>query len=135
MACHHHDLADLSVPAQERKMESLAEQQRRWPFDLEKGPMIRIDQSSLAPDHRSVHVALPSLCADAMGLKYWQSMRLIVLPQALKISIPGIVNSFIGLYKDSTLVIVIGNNSRYDNVAIQDGFRWWNPATRRRRSG
>ncbi|MEK9671671.1 MAG: amino acid ABC transporter permease [Rhodospirillaceae bacterium] len=46
--------------------------------------------------------------ADAMGLKYWQSMRLIVLPQALKISIPGIVNTFIGLYKDTTLVIVIG---------------------------
>ncbi len=46
--------------------------------------------------------------ADAMGLKYWQCMRLIVLPQALKISIPGIVNTFIGLYKDTTLVIVIG---------------------------
>lgn len=46
--------------------------------------------------------------ADAMGLKYWASMRLIVLPQALKISIPGIVNTFIGLYKDSTLVIIIG---------------------------
>ena len=46
--------------------------------------------------------------ADAMGLKYWQSMRLIVLPQALKISIPAIVNTFIGLYKDSVLVIVIG---------------------------
>ncbi|MBX2886640.1 MAG: amino acid ABC transporter permease [Granulosicoccus sp.] len=46
--------------------------------------------------------------ADAMGLKYWPSMRLIVLPQALKISIPGIVNTFIGLYKDTTLVIVIG---------------------------
>lgn len=46
--------------------------------------------------------------ADAMGLKYWQSMRLIVLPQALKISIPGIVNTFIGLYKDTTLVIIIG---------------------------
>ena len=46
--------------------------------------------------------------ADAMGLKYWQSMRLIILPQALKISIPGIVNTFIGLYKDSTLVVVIG---------------------------
>jgi general L-amino acid transport system permease protein len=46
--------------------------------------------------------------ADSMGLKYWQSMRLIILPQALKISIPGIVNTFIGLYKDSTLVIVIG---------------------------
>ena len=46
--------------------------------------------------------------ADGMGLKYWQSMRLIVLPQALKISIPGIVNTFIGLYKDSVLVIIIG---------------------------
>lgn len=46
--------------------------------------------------------------ADSMGLKYWQSMRLIVLPQALKISIPGIVNTFIGLYKDTTLVIIIG---------------------------
>ena len=46
--------------------------------------------------------------ADSMGLKYWQSMRLIILPQAMKISIPGIVNTFIGLYKDSTLVIVIG---------------------------
>lgn len=46
--------------------------------------------------------------AESMGLKYWQSMRLIVLPQALKISIPGIVNTFIGLFKDTTLVIVIG---------------------------
>lgn len=46
--------------------------------------------------------------ADSMGLKYWQSMRQIVLPQALKISIPGIVNSFIALFKDTTLVIVIG---------------------------
>lgn len=46
--------------------------------------------------------------AEAMGLKYWQSMRLIVLPQALKISIPGIVNTFIGLFKDTTLVIIIG---------------------------
>jgi len=49
-----------------------------------------------------------SEAADALGLKYWSSMRLIVLPQALKISIPSIVNTFIGLYKDSTLVIVIG---------------------------
>jgi general L-amino acid transport system permease protein len=46
--------------------------------------------------------------ADAMGLTYAQSMRLIVLPQALKISIPGIVNTFIGLFKDTTLVSVIG---------------------------
>ncbi len=46
--------------------------------------------------------------ADALGLDYWKSMRLIILPQALKISIPGIVNTFIGLFKDTTLVIIIG---------------------------
>lgn len=46
--------------------------------------------------------------SDALGLDYWQSMRLIVLPQALKISIPGIVNTFIGLFKDTTLVVFIG---------------------------
>ncbi len=46
--------------------------------------------------------------ADALGLKYWSAVRLIILPQALKISIPGIVNTFIGLYKDTTLVIIIG---------------------------
>ncbi len=46
--------------------------------------------------------------ADAMGLKYWPAMRLVILPQTLKISIPGIVNTFFGLYKDTTLVIIIG---------------------------
>ena len=53
--------------------------------------------------------------ADAMGLNYWQAMQLIVLPQALKISIPGIVNSFIGLFKDTTLVTFIG---MYDPVGL-----------------
>ncbi len=46
--------------------------------------------------------------ANALGLNYWKTTRLIVLPQALKISIPGIVNTFIGLFKDTTLVVVIG---------------------------
>ena len=46
--------------------------------------------------------------AQALGLSYWKMMGLIILPQALKISIPGIVNTFIGLFKDTTLVIVIG---------------------------
>ena len=46
--------------------------------------------------------------AQALGLRYWQTMALIILPQALKISIPGIVNTFIGLFKDTTLVIIIG---------------------------
>jgi general L-amino acid transport system permease protein len=45
---------------------------------------------------------------DSLGLDYWKSMRLIVLPQALKISIPGIVNTFIGLFKDTTLVSFVG---------------------------
>ena len=46
--------------------------------------------------------------ADSLGLDYWKSMQLIVLPQALKISIPGIVNTFIGLFKDTTLVVFVG---------------------------
>jgi general L-amino acid transport system permease protein len=46
--------------------------------------------------------------ADALGLNYWKATRLIIMPQALKISIPGIVNNFIGLFKDTTLVSVIG---------------------------
>jgi len=46
--------------------------------------------------------------ADALGLDYWQAQRLIVMPQALKISIPGIVSSFIGLFKDTTLVAFVG---------------------------
>ena len=43
----------------------------------------------------------------ALGLSYWQAQRLIIMPQALKISIPGIVNTFIGLFKDTTLVSII----------------------------
>lgn len=46
--------------------------------------------------------------ADSLGLDYWQAQRLIIMPQALKISIPGIVSTFIGLFKDTTLVSVIG---------------------------
>ena len=46
--------------------------------------------------------------AQALGLGYWQMMRLIILPQALRISIPGIVNNFIGFFKDTTLVSMVG---------------------------
>ncbi|MCG7624771.1 amino acid ABC transporter permease [Epibacterium sp. Ofav1-8] len=46
--------------------------------------------------------------ADSLGLNYWQAQRLIIMPQALKISIPGIVSTFIGVFKDTTLVSVIG---------------------------
>ncbi len=46
--------------------------------------------------------------AEALGLTYWKTMVFIVLPQALKHVIPGIVGNFIGLFKDTTLVLIIG---------------------------
>ncbi len=46
--------------------------------------------------------------AAAMGLGYWQTMRLIILPQALTLVIPGIVSNFISLFKDTTLVAIVG---------------------------
>lgn len=46
--------------------------------------------------------------ADSLGLNYWQAQRLIIMPQALKISIPGIVSTFIGVFKDTVLVSIIG---------------------------
>ncbi|MEM8823888.1 MAG: amino acid ABC transporter permease, partial [Pseudomonadota bacterium] len=56
--------------------------------------------------------------ADSLGLDYPQAMRLIILPQALKISIPGIVNVAVGLFKDTTLVSVI---SMFDLVGMIRG--------------
>jgi general L-amino acid transport system permease protein len=46
--------------------------------------------------------------ADALGLGYWRRTRLVVLPQALALVIPPLVNTFIGTFKDTTLVIIIG---------------------------
>ena len=48
--------------------------------------------------------------AMALGLDYWRMMGLVVLPQALTLVIPGIVNNFIGLFKDTTLVSIVGIN-------------------------
>jgi len=46
--------------------------------------------------------------ADSLGLSYWQKTSLIVLPQALKQSLPAIFNTLIGGYKDTSLVIIVG---------------------------
>ncbi len=46
--------------------------------------------------------------ADSLGLGYWKKMILIILPQSLKISIPSIVNTFMSLFKDTSLVAIIG---------------------------
>lgn len=71
--------------------------------------------------------------ADALGLDYWKAQRLIILPQALKISIPGIVSTFIGMFKDTTLVVFVG---LYDPLkamsdTIRASFEWkgayWEP--------
>ena len=46
--------------------------------------------------------------AQALGLSYWKRTTLVILPQALRISIPPLVNTFIGLFKDTSLVVIIG---------------------------
>jgi general L-amino acid transport system permease protein len=68
--------------------------------------------------------------ANSMGLSYWQSMRLIILPQALKATLPNIVNSNVALFKDTTLVSTVGI---FDFVnALQASFKnpdWATPVT------
>jgi general L-amino acid transport system permease protein len=46
--------------------------------------------------------------AHALGLSWWQMQRLIILPQALKVTIPNIVNNYIALFKDTSLVLFVG---------------------------
>jgi len=46
--------------------------------------------------------------ADAMGLSYWQKMLLVILPQAIKVAIPNLIGASIALFKDTTLVLIIG---------------------------
>lgn len=53
--------------------------------------------------------------ADALGLSYFHKMTFIILPQAIKLVIPGIVNTFIGMFKDTSLVTII---SMYDLLGI-----------------
>ncbi|MET3792625.1 amino acid ABC transporter permease [Aquamicrobium terrae] len=53
--------------------------------------------------------------ADSLGLGYWPKMGLIIMPQALKLVIPGIVNTFIGMFKDTTLVLII---SMFDLLGV-----------------
>lgn len=52
---------------------------------------------------------------EALGLSYWKLMGLIIMPQALKITIPSLVNTFISLFKDTSLVLIIG---LFDLLAI-----------------
>lgn len=54
--------------------------------------------------------------AAALGLGYWRMMGLVILPQALKLVIPGIVNTFIALFKDTSLVIIIGLFDLFNSI-------------------
>ena len=63
--------------------------------------------------------------ADAIGLSYFQKNVLIVLPQALKISIPNIVGSSISLFKDTTLVLIIGLFDMLAMVNLTSNDPYW----------
>lgn len=64
--------------------------------------------------------------AEALGLSYWKTMGLVILPQALRVAIPSIVNSFISLFKDTSLVVII---AIYDfayavKKSVETDFSW-----------
>ncbi|MEO1205580.1 MAG: amino acid ABC transporter permease [Pseudomonadota bacterium] len=69
--------------------------------------------------------------AEALGLSYPQKMGLIIMPQALKLVIPGIVNSFIALFKDTSLVLTIGVFDLLGIVqqAVTSDAKWFAPQT------
>jgi general L-amino acid transport system permease protein len=64
--------------------------------------------------------------AQTLGLSYWQTQRKIVLPQALALVVPGIMNSFIAIFKDTSLVTIV---SLYEltgamNLALNSDANW-----------
>ena len=66
--------------------------------------------------------------SDALGLTYWQAQRLIIMPQALTMVIPGIVGNFISLLKDTSLVAIIGIFDLLNAVkAINSDAAWATP--------
>ncbi len=69
--------------------------------------------------------------AQALGLTYWKMIGLIVMPQALKFVIPGIVNSFISLFKDTTLVLIIGLFDLLGIIKLSTvaDAKWFTPST------
>jgi len=58
--------------------------------------------------------------ASALGLGYWKRMWFIILPQALKHVIPGIVNNFISLFKDTSLVYIVGMRDLLEAVKTKN---------------
>ncbi|MFH8135220.1 amino acid ABC transporter permease [Pantoea osteomyelitidis] len=54
--------------------------------------------------------------AESLALGYWKTQALVILPQALKLTIPGLVNTIIALFKDTSLVIIIGLFDLFSSV-------------------
>ncbi|HZY67969.1 MAG TPA: amino acid ABC transporter permease [Devosia sp.] len=67
--------------------------------------------------------------ASALGLGYWRSMIFIILPQALKHVIPGIVNNFIALFKDTSLVYIVGMKDLLEAVKTKNDALEWASST------
>lgn len=108
-------------------------------FDLILRVVILVTFFSAAYNAENVRGGLAALpkgqfeAADALGLDYWQAQRLIIMPQALKVSIPGIVSTFIGLFKDTTLVTFVGLQEplRGITTVVRSDINWkgiyWEP--------
>jgi general L-amino acid transport system permease protein len=68
--------------------------------------------------------------AEALGLSYPKRMAFIILPQALKLVIPGIIGNFIGLFKDTSLVLIIGLFDLLGIVQLNNADqKWFSPTT------
>src|SRR5579862_1680272 len=68
--------------------------------------------------------------AQALGLSYWRMMALVVLPQALRVTLPNIVNVFIALFKDTTLVFIVGIFDFLRTIEVARGDqKWASPVT------
>jgi len=63
--------------------------------------------------------------AAAIGLGYWGAMRSVILPQALRIAVPPLVNTFIGFFKDTSLVLIIGLFDLLSTVKVALGEPAW----------
>ena len=82
----------------------------------------------VAENIRSGFQAIPKgqyEAADALGLTYWQKVGLVILPQAIKVTIPNLVGTFISLFKDTSLVMIIGLFDLLSMVNVTANDRDW----------
>ncbi|HWA18941.1 MAG TPA: ABC transporter permease subunit, partial [Devosia sp.] len=101
------------------------------------GPHLLVDPGGLAGRrvHQMIRGGLQALprgqyeAASSLGLSYWKSMGLIILPQAVKHVIPGIVGNFISLFKDTSLVAIVGIFDLLNTIQNTTNGQDWKSAT------